>query len=127
MKSSQDSQSITLFSKPETGKVEKTITSSESGRVKFQGSYWPAQFYYPSSHLSVNPDEVVTIVGRQGITLLIVPEGSPLPHEFSSNAPIQSNKDNLRSAEWSQKLSSRLSVLLKLKRSDDGDRYLFQA
>jgi hypothetical protein len=127
MKSSQDSQTITLFSKPEAGKVEKTITSSESGRVKFQGSYWPAQFYYPDSHLSANPDDVVTIVGRQGITLLVVAEGSPLPHEFSSNAPIQSHKDNLRSSEWSQRLSSRLSILLKLKRSDDGDRYLFQA
>jgi len=127
MKSSQNSQSITLFSKAEAGKVEKTITSSESGRVKFQGSYWPAQFYYPDSHLTANPDEVVTIVGRQGITLLVVPEGSPLPGEFSSNSPIQSDKDNLRSAEWSQRLSSRLSVLLKLKRNDDGDRYLFQA
>lgn len=118
MKSSQNLQSTTLFFKVEAGKVEKTITSSQSGRVKFQGSYWPAQFYYPGSHLSANPDDAVTIVGRQGITLLVVPTGSPLSSEFFVNAPIQSNKDNLRSAEWSQKLSSGLSALLKRDNSE---------
>jgi hypothetical protein len=125
MQSSQNLQPVTLFPKVEMGRVEKTITTVQAGRVRFQGSYWPAQFYNSDFHVAVNPDDLVTIVGRQGITLLVVSEACTLP-SFAS-ASIQSSKDNLRSAEWSQRLSAGVSSLLKLKRGDRNEHCFSQA
>ncbi|NET33399.1 MAG: hypothetical protein F6K19_15490 [Cyanothece sp. SIO1E1] len=72
----------TMFSKPEGGLVEKTITPNGKGRVKYQASYWPAQFYNAGCQATAHPDTQVTVVGRLGIVLLVVPEmyeasGSP--------------------------------------------------
>ncbi len=63
---------VTMFPKPSVGTVEQTITHHQPGRVKFQASYWPARLYQPDYPLAVFPGERVRIVGRQGITLLVV-------------------------------------------------------
>ena len=63
---------ITMFPKPSIGTVEQTITHHQSGRVKFQASYWPARLYQSDSPPAVFPGERVKVVGRQGITLLVV-------------------------------------------------------
>ncbi|NES93789.1 MAG: hypothetical protein F6K32_00745 [Desertifilum sp. SIO1I2] len=52
------------------------MTRNQPGRVKFQGTYWPAQFYHPDCQATVLPDEPVTVVAIQGITLLVVPVSS---------------------------------------------------
>ena len=51
-------------------------------RVKFQGSFWSAKAAKP--RVAIVPNDVVTIVGRQSLTLLIQPKG---------------NLDSLRSSE----------------------------
>ena len=86
MESLLNSLSITFFSEQAAGKVDKTITTMQSGRVKFEGSYWPAQFYDVDCCATVLPGDVVTVVGRHNITLLVVPEGYPLPIQPQVNS-----------------------------------------
>ncbi|MFB2968920.1 NfeD family protein [Aerosakkonema sp. BLCC-F183] len=64
---------IEMFSEAVMGTVEKTISQNQPGRVKCLGSYWPARFYHSNCDVVVFPDEVVKVVGRQGITMLVVP------------------------------------------------------
>jgi membrane protein implicated in regulation of membrane protease activity len=64
---------IELFPEQLEGTVDVVITSIQSGRVKFRNSYWPAKFYQPSHPSTAFPEEAVVVVGRQGITLLVIP------------------------------------------------------
>ncbi|NJO78753.1 MAG: hypothetical protein HC827_09610 [Cyanobacteria bacterium RM1_2_2] len=65
---------ITLFDHPGIAEVVRVISSTERGRVKFKASFWPARFYHPSqSDDCVLPTEQVTVVGIDGITLLVMP------------------------------------------------------
>ena len=66
--------SVKLFKKPGNGQVKETINQDQPGRVKWKASYWPAQFYQTEAHVSILPGEQVQVVGRQGITLLVMPE-----------------------------------------------------
>ncbi len=72
MKGLSSAAQITMFPTPSMGTVEQTITHRQSGRVKFQASYWPARLYQPDCPPAVFPGERVKVVGRQGITLLVV-------------------------------------------------------
>ena len=71
---SNSTSSVKLFKKPDYGQVKETINQARPGRVKWKSSYWPAQFYQTEAHVSILPGEQVQVVGRQGITLLVVPE-----------------------------------------------------
>lgn len=64
---------IDIFPKPVPGIVEQTITHVRPGRVKFQSSYWPAKLYQPNGEIILRPQQTVMVVGREGITLLVVP------------------------------------------------------
>lgn len=64
---------IHLFSQPVKGKVEKSITSNTKGWIKFQGSYWSAKLYNSSQIGTISSGQLVKIVGREGITLLVIP------------------------------------------------------
>jgi membrane protein implicated in regulation of membrane protease activity len=65
---------ITLFDRPGIAEVVRAISSTERGRVKFRASFWPARFYHPSEvGDSALPPEQVTVVGVDGITLLVIP------------------------------------------------------
>lgn len=65
-------EKVEMFSEAVMGTVEKTITQNQPGRVKCLGSYWPARFYHSNCDVIVFPDEFVQVVGRQGITMLVV-------------------------------------------------------
>jgi membrane protein implicated in regulation of membrane protease activity len=67
------SNQIKLFSKPVTGRVEKTIAPEQPGRVQCQGSYWPARLYDPECQATLLPNEAIAVVGRQGIMMLVIP------------------------------------------------------
>lgn len=64
---------IEIFSEALTGIVEKKINQNQPGRVKCLATYWPARFYHSNCNVIVFRDEVVKVVGRQGITMLVVP------------------------------------------------------
>jgi len=55
------------------GLVEKPITATQTGRVRFQGSSWKARFYSFNTP-PITGGESVRVVGRQGITLLVEPK-----------------------------------------------------
>ncbi|MDB9525549.1 NfeD family protein [Oscillatoria sp. CS-180] len=58
--------------------VLKTIKPDHLGRVRFEATDWPARFYYPNMQSKVAPNTDVHVVGRQGLTLLVVPQPSKL-------------------------------------------------
>ncbi len=65
------SEQIELFAQPGLGEVVQVIAPNRRGRVKFKASFWPARFY-KGSEIPALPPEQVAVVGRQGITLLVV-------------------------------------------------------
>lgn len=67
------SPAVKLFPLIVYGTVEKPITATQTGRVRFQGSSWKARFYR-SNYPTVTGGESVRVVGRQGITLLVEPK-----------------------------------------------------
>ncbi|MBW4521193.1 MAG: NfeD family protein [Scytolyngbya sp. HA4215-MV1] len=50
--------------------VSATIYPGQPGRVRFQGTWWPAQC---EQDLTLLPGDVVYVVGRENITLLVQP------------------------------------------------------
>lgn len=66
-------ETIELFAQPGVGEVEETITSHHRGRVSFIATTWFAQFYYPSHAVEAAPGTTVRVIGREGLTLLVVP------------------------------------------------------
>lgn len=74
---------------PETipGIVEMTIAPHRRGRIKFQSSYWPAEFYQIECSATVLPGQTVNVVGIEGIVLLVVPFGCKKPFSCQ-NAPV---------------------------------------
>jgi membrane protein implicated in regulation of membrane protease activity len=67
-------QRVKLFPKNVYGTVEKRITPTQPGRVRFQGSTWKARFYAAACPMLV-PGDAVKVVGLEGITLLVLPKG----------------------------------------------------
>lgn len=68
---------VELFQEPKLGRVERPITALRRGRVFYEGSYWPARRYDSLEATSISEvletATVVKVVGRQGLTLLVVP------------------------------------------------------
>jgi membrane protein implicated in regulation of membrane protease activity len=69
---STTSERVELFAEPGVGEVVKMIAPNERGRIKFRASFWPARFY-TDSQTNALPSELVTVIGRDGITLLVTP------------------------------------------------------
>ncbi|MEM9153750.1 MAG: NfeD family protein [Cyanobacteria bacterium P01_F01_bin.33] len=59
--------------------VDTPITHHGPGRVLYQASYWPARLILPDAlapdtiapSIELSPGTTVSVVGRQGITLLV--------------------------------------------------------
>ncbi len=64
---------VEMFPQAQLGTVEEAISYNQRGRVKFDGTCWPARFYHPNCKATVQPDEPVSVVAIQGITLLVLP------------------------------------------------------
>lgn len=66
---------LELFDTPKTARVERSITAQLGGRVYYQGTTWPARVYEGviDASIAMAPSSWVTVVGRYGLTLLIVP------------------------------------------------------
>lgn len=72
IKNSPSNPEITLFSSRGKGVVEETITPEKPGRVRYQATSWPARLYHDAP-VTLLPKDPVYVVGRQGLTLLVVP------------------------------------------------------
>ncbi len=63
-----------LFPQAIEGIVTEQISSVQPGRIKCVGTYWPARLYQMESPITLIPEQVVSVVGRIGITLLVIPQ-----------------------------------------------------
>ncbi|NEQ31754.1 MAG: hypothetical protein F6K04_12240 [Leptolyngbya sp. SIO4C5] len=62
-----------FFQAPGLGRVERAIVADQRGRVFFNGTYWPAQFYDLEQQAIAEAKTWVSVLGRRGLTLLVVP------------------------------------------------------
>jgi len=62
-----------FFPAPIPGVITTTVTPTRKGRISFQGSFYPAQLHNPNWQEDLPPDTPVHVIGRIGITLLIIP------------------------------------------------------
>ncbi|MEO0533433.1 MAG: NfeD family protein [Cyanobacteria bacterium P01_A01_bin.123] len=82
---------VELFKKTGLGKVERTIAPNQKGRVFFEGTYWPARWHFPTEIGIAEVETWVTVLGRQGLTLLVQPNRSAIAENSQINdaaAPI---------------------------------------
>jgi membrane protein implicated in regulation of membrane protease activity len=64
---------IVPFPQPLPGKVESTIQPGQTGRVCGLGTSWFARWVSAEVVVTLEPEQPVWIVARQGITLLVTP------------------------------------------------------
>jgi hypothetical protein len=91
--SSESSTKVILFPTPGKGIIEEIITESQPGRVNFQASYWPARLYNLEQKVTLLPNTPVNVIGREGITLLVV----PVSEVEESNIGMEVTKERKRS------------------------------
>ncbi len=53
--------------------VDQPISEAQAGRVKALGTSWPARLAAAGTGCELLPGQRVRAIGRQGITLLVVP------------------------------------------------------
>ncbi len=82
-------ETIEFFPQAAIGRVERPITQHQRGRVRFMATTWFAQFYQPSAQKEVLPGTPVKVIGREGLTLLVVAVGDDLkqPQMLPSDRP----------------------------------------
>jgi len=110
--SSESPTKITLFPKPGKGIIEEIITTSQPGRVNFQATYWPARLYNPEQKVNLLPNTPVTIIGREGITLLVVPISETQESNKDANSVTGKAALNYQRSGWTQKFGSLLGFRL---------------
>lgn len=64
---------IELFAAPVEGIVDRPADATRPGRIRTMGTIWNARLYQFENQLAVAAGDRVLVVGRQGLTLLIVP------------------------------------------------------
>ncbi|MEM9215474.1 MAG: NfeD family protein [Cyanobacteria bacterium P01_F01_bin.150] len=65
--------SVEQFPMPLVAEVEDPISTKVKGRVKLQGTTWPAKWHHKIPGAIATPNEQVIVIGRTGTTLLCVP------------------------------------------------------
>jgi len=70
---------VELFPCPLQGEISTAIACDKQGRVKALSSIWPARFHPSNTEALALPGASVTVIGREGITLLVEPMVVPAP------------------------------------------------
>jgi len=76
-------ETIELFPQTAIGEVEEAITLHQRGRVRFMATTWFARFYQSNAQEAL-PGTSVKVIGREGLTLLVVPIDEVMPPGMSS-------------------------------------------
>lgn len=63
---------LSLLADDQEGQTLTEIPAGESGRVLYEGNSWRAKC--ADENLTINSEEVVYIVGKQGTTLIVLPK-----------------------------------------------------
>ena len=70
------------------GIVDLTISFDCPGRVKWQGTTWPARFFQADCQETLVPGQRVQIVTMQGLTLYVIPLEIPSHSENESSVDL---------------------------------------
>lgn len=102
---------VEMFPQPVLGMVEESIAPNQRGRVKFDGTYWPARFFEADCRANVYPEALVAIVGIQGITLLVAPLDPKDALELATEPPYEETAvaDSGNRLFWGLPLGSKRS------------------
>jgi hypothetical protein len=101
-------ETIELFPQAAIAEVEQTITRHQRGRVEFMATTWFARFYHPNCAEAL-PGMPVRVIGREGLTLLVVPmDGWIHPLIPIADQP-EANQSDLPG--WMQQIGSWLTCL----------------
>lgn len=96
---------------PGYGVVDQPIAPCQPGRIRFQGTYWKAELAHTGCE-KLGSGEFVQVVGRKGITLLVVPENYQLPAQFHQQADSRCNGERSFLFGWTQNFGSVLAAAL---------------
>ena len=66
-------ETMEFFAQAAIGQVEQSITQHQRGRVKFMATTWFARFYQPTAQTQALAGTRVKVIGREGLTLLVMP------------------------------------------------------
>jgi len=64
---------LQFFPSAKIGTVSESISADRPGRVWCSGTYWPARLCVNDYPAALKPKAQVTVIGKEGITLLVVP------------------------------------------------------
>lgn len=105
------SEPFELYDPPIWGTITKPITPLHRGRVAAFASIWYCSFYHPDYYVSLEPGDSVLIVGRRGITLLIIPTA---PEDYIASFQTHTPPDSLPFTISGDQLLSRLFIFIFL-------------
>lgn len=88
-------ETIEFFPHSVMGEVEQTITLHQRGRVKSMGTTWFARLYVSDSSVMILPDSTVKVIGREGLTLLVVPSDGSAYQALLLDEPANRNQPDL--------------------------------
>ncbi len=100
------SETLEFFTHAAIAEVEETITLHQRGRVRFEATDWFARFYNPQGPVESLPGTCVKVIGREGLTLLVVPSSDRRVYP-----PMPSAGQSAR-WEWVQQIGSQLLAWL---------------
>lgn len=104
-------EAIEWFAYVELGEVEEAITTHQRGRVRFMATSWFARFYQSDAQTEVLPGTTVRVIGRQGLTLLVIPvDDEDIQAQVLVGDRSESSQSRWR--DWLQQISSVFSNLL---------------
>ncbi len=102
---------IEWFAYVELGEVEQAITPHQRGRVRCMATSWFARLYQPNGQTEVLPGTTVKAIGRQGLTLLVMPiDDEGIQPQVLVGDRSESNQSEW--LDWLQQIGSELSNLL---------------
>lgn len=93
--------STDLFSQAEpspfrqTAQVIQQIGPNQLGQIRFQATYWRASFARSNQEAIAKPETMVRVIGRDGLTLIVVPiEMHDTEHYSLNNDRNRSDADS---------------------------------
>ncbi len=104
-------ETIEFFAHVAIGEVSETITRQQRGRVKFMATYWFARFYDTNDSVEALPGTSVKVIGREGLTLLVVPIDDPQVYPPMPRSERPEGK-RLECLGWMQQVSARFALWL---------------
>jgi hypothetical protein len=98
---------VKYLSEPRSALVEETISTHQRGWVKFEGTYWYAEFCDQEIPVVALPGASVMVLARVANTLLVIPTEELLEVQFASPEDVEELARSPLSEEMAAELHSK--------------------